>query len=169
MRTFKIIIWILLTYLIQNTFGTTFMLCGSAADLILDFLIIYSFYERKESKIFYVMLICAVLNAAGTGREFSVAVLLTGLAAPAAHKLYNYFRMIPGFVRIEIFAFISAFVMYCAENIFSGFADIIGVGIWHAVYTAAVCAVLYPFIRCTLFRNSEKKSFRVQERILDYE
>lgn len=168
MRNFKIIVWVLAIYIIQCTFGSVFMIGGTAADLILAFLVTYSFFERKMSRIFYVMIAGAVLNGSGVGRVFPVAVLATGFASLLSHGAYNYFRMIPAFLRIVVMTLASAFVMFGAESVLSGnfaFSEVIAGGCVHAVYTAVICGIIYPIVKCTLFKTQEKQTYKIQERI----
>lgn len=169
MRTLKIVLWILAIYIIENLFGGALAVGGATADFLIAFSVAYSFFERKLSKLIYIIIICAILNGAGVGRVFPIATAVTGIGALIGYSFYNYLRMIPAFLRVSILSAATAFVASCAE-IFVSYKTLFVSSVWtvavvHGVYTGVVACIIYALLFRTLFKNRDKRLLTIQERI----
>lgn len=168
MRTIKIAVWILALYIIENVFGKVIAVGGTVTDLMLAFVISYSFSERRFKPSAYVILICSVLNGVGVGRIFPIAFALTGFAGILAQSLNGSFRSVPGFVRVGIFSALTSFVMCCCEY-FVTFMKIdtkmlLTTALPFVISTAVATAIIYIILEKTMFKDKERRLLITNER-----
>ena len=147
MRTYKLVLWIFILYIIQNVFYPVLSLCGYVPELLMCFVVSYASLERRFRKVSPVIIICAILSGVGTGRVFSIAVLFIGLAGVAAYLAMSYMQFIPKIIRVGAVTAFFAFLMHCAEffavseTLTSDF--ITNTAVWYTLYTTIVVCVIY--------------------------
>ena len=147
MRTYKLVLWIFILYIIQTVFYPVLSLCGYVPELLMCFVVSYASLERRFRKVSPVIIICAILSGVGTGRVFSIAVLFIGLAGVAAYLAMSYMQFIPKIIRVGAVTAFFAFLMHCAEffavseTLTSDF--ITNTAVWYTLYTTIVVCVIY--------------------------
>ena len=167
MRTYKLVLWIFILYVIQNVFYPVLSLSGYVPELLMCFTVSYASLERKFRRISPVIIICAILSGAGTGRVFSIAVLFIGLAGVAAYLAMSYMQFIPKIIRVGAVTAFFAFLMYCAEFFaVSGtlaYGFITNSAVWYTLYTVVWVCVIHLILRKTM-NTADKTLLIVSER-----
>ena len=167
MRTYKLILWIFILYIIQNVFYPVLSLSGYVPELLMCFAVSYSSLERRFRRISPVIIICAILSGTGTGRVFSIAVLFVGLAGVAVYLAMPYMQFIPKTIRVGAMTAFFAFLMYCAEFFaVSGtltYGFITNFAVWNTLYTVICVCVIYLILK-KIMNTADKTLLIVSER-----
>lgn len=167
MRKTTLILWVFILYIIQNIFYPILTISGIVPDLLLGFTVAYGALERKFRNISRVIIICAILSGIGTGRVFSVAMIMVGFAGIAAYLITGYLQFIPRIIRTQTVTAIFAFLMSCAEyfalfgTITYGF--VINTAVWHTAYTTIFSIIIYLLIKKST-NTVDNKILLTQER-----
>ncbi len=163
----KVALWIGVLFIVQDVFYPILSLSGIVPDLLLGFSVCYAALEQRIKKVSPVIVICAILCGAGTGRVFSVAVFITGIAGVMAYQLSDYVRFIPRALRVLLIVMVSAFLMSVSEYFVSAqtitYNFIANTALWHTAYTVATAFVIYLILKKTML-SDEKKILLIQER-----
>lgn len=155
MRILKTVIWIICLTVLQTVFCGVFSVMGIMPELLLAFAVIFACGERDRFLNGAVLLVCAVIDASGTGRFFPAVLLGAVCAGLLSRASSGVMRHMPGFIKTFSITVVSAFAIGCAEC----FAATLGVSaksvlenvLPHTVYTALCFCAMYPIARRTLF------------------
>lgn len=160
MRTIKIIIWIFALFILQSVFGGVIGIRGCVPELLLCFTVCFAICDSSRISA-YVLIACGILSGSGVGRVFPIAVIVIGGAGLIACGMASRLRFIPVFVRALAIIALCAFVM-CSAEYFTAykaitFTVLVTRLLPFTLYTAAWGGIMYPTVRRTLFKKTEKK------------
>ncbi len=162
-------IWVVVLYILNSVFVQIISVNGHMPDLLLAFLVVFSFMKRRFSAVSYMTIICALLNGAITGRVFLVVAMVMGAAGMIAYNSSNYLRFIHEGVRIAGVTFCMAFIGEVFEHFFAYHSLIISAVVNNAlpdaVYTAVVSWIIYLIVKKTSFKNEDKQLLMIEERV----
>ncbi len=160
MGTLKLAAWIFVLYVIQNIFCPILTITGFVPDLLFGFALSYSALDLKFRRISYVTLICALLCGTGTGRIFSIAVLMTGVGAMLSYFSRDYFRFIPQIIRTEVIVAVFSFIMCCCEYFARtgtvSYTFLTNTASVYTVYTTVTSAVIYLILKKIIHNRDTK-------------
>ena len=164
----KLVLWVFVLYIIQNVFYPIMSISGLVPDLILGFTVAYSCIEPRFKKLSPVIIICAIIAGTGTGREFSIVTLFTGISGVASYLMCSYMPFIPKILRVLLITMLGAYLAGVAEYFVLTktltYAFLTAPALWQAIYTGVFSCIIYLILNRSVNKNTQKKILIAQER-----
>lgn len=163
MKTFKYSIWIFVLFLVQTVVMGHIMPFGLKADLVLAFVTVTAVREDSCRASTAVAVICAVMAAALSGRNFYFCLLFYTYLGLFTFAMRRRPRHLPPFWRYAAWiapsAVVSEIICGAIGMPSASLAETVFIRLLPAAAYTVVCAVLiYPIASATLFK-AERKLF----------